>query len=1009
MGLITLLSYPFDGSFPTIPTDPGTLNTGTVQQVGGKLQYSVAPADNTDWYPPGSILMRGKLPYFSIPEMAKYRVIYAESEITSFTRNTPNSHANFMLWQDERNTAWIYTHASPTGTINAFRMVNGGWEGWGGPSVTHPVRVRMIWDRWARTVAYQYWTGSAWATIYTTQSFSGVEFTRVAWYLKSWEGGTCSATWDYILVQGEDLIKAWPGIEPSSDEPVKASVEEVLRFPQTAQGLTGRGVRLPGAAGSDIEDPSFGTQAAPTVSIEEQIRIDQRALYSIPTGDPQKNPSFDQTLASAEEQFRLWQDQITLGPNARLTGTDRGRILPPSASDEEEVYQEINEKTEIDFSPYVNDSDGRVTLGDIAVNHVVVYDTAGEQWATPSAGNGFHGAGRDGKFYVDGNEAGPTLNGTSFGTLIGGFNRKTWMIDVEPSAINSAVINPVLSLPSNDTIRFVGTAMVTGNVKAVSSQQRWCLTGDFDIQANFANYSGSGGSDGGLMFMAHLDRHPTNASIPTCFYVRRWGNTVSGRLDSNVHINGGTGNYVSITTSVTSGKMRLVRVGTTVTTYYDIGAGWVLLRSGITNAALGQPMWITFYMDGYGGKTSSGDFSAFTIASGTPNNLAGWAREAAGTTRGSQAAFPTKALIVSTVQGIDILDTSTSKLWMRFSRAASNALWSATIEPRRTMMRNGMMLVSYGNGGGGGTSCIDFTTDDIRLHAAAAETWTGSILRSYDGTYWAQVGMAGRDVSPAGIIASRNLAGGHSGDYNNWQIPTSTPRFTDIYEDGGYLYKIHATTAGIGVTKWRRWYNDGVVGSNWWSPIYFSSAVTTDMWWCWVDPSDGALYYMDRDDGIPGGVVGTVYRVDKATWTTVASGGTFAATASKIRPSNRAWTSFRGFHGATEAIVKGGYIYHAADEGVWRIDSALAGSWTLHVGSVGGTATLKLLPTDLFGVSSAQFCKDDSATVNLLLLECVLKNSQHQLYVINFDSGAVFARGSLRKGRDCSYLAGSVV
>lgn len=940
MGLITLLDYSFDGSWG-VPVDPGTLNTGTVQQVGGKLQYSVVPADDTNWHPPSSVLMRGKLPYFSVPQMAKYRVIYAESEITSFTRNTPNSHANFMLWQDERNTAWIYTHAQGTGDINAFRMVNSGWEGWAGPSLTQPVRVRMIWDRGARTVAYQYWTGSAWATIYTTQSFPGVEFTRVAWYLKSWEGGTNTATWDYILVQGEDLIKFWPGTEPSPEEPVKASAEELIRI-----------------AG---------------------------------TGDPQAGPSFDQNLMSVEERLRL-------------TNTDQGRFLPPCASAEEEVYQEINEKTEIDFSPYTIDSDGRTHLGGAAVNHIFLYDTAGEQWATPAPGNGFHGAGRDGKFYVDGSEAGPTLNGTSFGTLIGGFNRKTWMIDVEPSAINSSVTNPVLSLSANDTIRFVGTAMGSGNVKAVTSAQRWCLVGDFDIQANFANYSGSGGTDGGIMFMAHLDRHPTNASIPTCFYVRRWGNTVSGRIDSNVHINGGTGYYVSITTSVTLGKMRLVRVGTTVSTYYDIGAGWVLLRSGITSPALGQPMWITFYMDGYGGKTSSGDFSAFTIASGTPNNFSGWAREAAGTNRGSQAALPEKALIVATTTNLDIIDVDTNKLWMRFNRAVGNALHDPNSELRRAMMRNGLLLVSYN---GGGTLCVDFTTDDVRLHSAAAESWTGIILRSFDGTYWAQVGLSGRDVSPAGIIASRNLAGNWSGDYNNWQIPSTTVRFNAIYEDGGYLYKVHATLAGIGVTKWQRWHNDGAVGSNWWSPIYFSSAATTEMWWCWVDPSDGALYYMDSD--VLGGAVGNIYKVPKATWTATASGGTFAASASKTRPSNRWWTSFRGYHGATECFVKGGFIYHAADEGIWRIDSALAGSWTLHVGPAGGGVTLSLLPADLLGVSSAQFCKDDVALTDLLLVECVLKNSRYQLYVINWGTGMLYAKGPLRKSRNSSYVAGSVV
>lgn len=995
MGLITLLSYSFDGSL-SVPVDPGTLNAGTVAQVGGKLQYSVAPADNTDWYPPSSILMRGKLPYFSIPQMTQYRVIYAESEITSFTRNTPNSHANFMLWQDERNTAWIYTHAQGTGTINAFRGVNGSWDAWGGPSLTQPVRVRMVWDRWAKTVAYQYWTGSAWATVYTTQSFAGVEFTRVAWYLKSWEGGTNTAQWDYILVQGEDLIRTWPGIP--TDEPVQASAEEIIRFNQTTQGPTGRGTRLPGTPGSDIEDPSFGTQAAPKASAEEQVRIDQRALYSIPSGDPQKNPSFDQTLMSVEERLRLAQAEISLGPNAGPTDPDQGKLLPPRMAAEEEVYQEIIDA--VDFSPYTTDGDGRAHLGDTRVNHIFLYDTAGEQWAAPSSGSGFYGAGRDGKHYYNGNECGPALNGTSFGTLAGGYNHKTWMTDVEPSAIGAGVTKVVMALVADDHVKFNSTSPLTGwETKGLWTRHRWCLIGDFDIQVEYENRSVSGGSDGNTpVLLAYVD--DTDG-----VYMRRHHD---GSYDSDIITNNSWGSYVNSGVKAWSaGKLRIVRVGQAISCYYW-NAGWVALRTSTDRGAvMAKPMRVEVQVGGTGSLTVNRvDVFGFVINSGTPVNTAGWAREAAGATRGTQAAFPTKALIASTMEGIDIIDTATNKLWMRFSRATNNALWSTTIEPRRIVMRNGMMLVSYGIGAGG-TICIDFTTDDIRIHDLQSVAWTGARLRAYNGVYWGPVGASGRDCGPVGIIASRNLAGGYSGDSDNWRIPSATVRFTDIYEDGGYLYKVHATQAGLGVHKWQRWYNDGAVGSNWWSPIYFSSAVTTDMWWCWVDPSDGTLYYMDSD--VLGGAVGNIYIVPKATWTATASGGTFAASASKTRPSNRWWTSFRGFQGSTECFIKGGYIYHAADEGIWRIDSALAGSWELYIGSTGGSAVLPILPVDLLGVSGAQFCKDDSATANLLLLECVLRNGRYQLYVINFDSGAVFARGSLRKGRNCSYLAGNVV
>jgi len=510
----------------------------------------------------------------------------------------------------------------------------------------------------------------------------------------------------------------------------------------------------------------------------------------------------------------------------------------------------------------------------------------------------------------------------------------------------------------------------------------------------------SGGSDGGTpVFQVNVDDN--NAT-----FIRM--NVATAQLWSDCLINGSWngGSGGATPPSAVSGKLRITRVGQVVNRYYWNGSAWVQVATS-NSAVLAKPMHVLIGCNGTGNLVITRvDVANFTINSGTPVNTAGWAREVAGTTRGSRADFPEKALIVSTVEGVDILDTSTSKLWMRFIRAANNALHSAATEPRRTMMRNGCLLVSYS---GGGTVQVDFTHDDIAVHAAQAETWTGATLRTYNGVNWGPADRAGRDAGAVGVIASRNLAGGYSGDRNNWQIPSTTVRFTDIYEDGGYLYKVHATLAGIGVTKWRRGYNDGATGSNWWNPIYFSSVVTTDMWWCWVDPSDGTLYYLDRDDTPTGGTVGTVYKVAKAVWTATVLGGTFAADVSKVRPSNRMWTYFRGWHGSSEAIVRGGYIYHASDEGLWRIDSNLAGSWELYVGPVGGSAVLPILPADLLGVSGVQFCKDDAALVDLLLVDCVRNNSRYQLHVINWGTGMLYAKGLLRKSRNSSYVAGSVV
>jgi hypothetical protein len=640
----------------------------------------------------------------------------------------------------------------------------------------------------------------------------------------------------------------------------------------------------------------------------------------------------------------------------------------------------------------------------LQVNHLFVYDTAGESWATPSPGNGHYVFGRNGKTYYNGEECGPALNGTSFGTIAGGYNKRTWMVSsTEPSGIISTGLTQIVkTLVSDDHVKINSTVPLTDYGWQVDfcSKQRWCLTGDFDIQLRYENRSCSGGSDGGTpMLRVYIDEN-------TWVYMRRgYGNS----HDASTITNGGWATYNTAGFTDTYGRLRIVRVGNIFTCYYwnNGTSAWVLLHTSPSNAAHAKPATVEILVYGYGSLTITRvDIFGFTINSGTVSNMAGWTREAASVTRGSRVDFPEKALIVSTREGIDILDTSTSKLWMRFIRAANNALHAAAIEPRRVVMRNGMMLVSYGNGGGGGTICIDFTTDDIRIHDLQSVAWTGARLRIYNGVYWATTGQSARDAV-AGAVASRNLAGGYSGDNDNWRIPSAVVRFTDIYEDSGYLYKVHATQAGIGVHKWRRWYNEGASPEHWWSPGWFTSALTTDMWWCWVDPSDGTLYYMSGDSTPTGGAPGSIYRVAKVVWTAVATGGTFAADASVVRPSNRMWTSMGGYQGSTEAFVRGGYVYHAADEGVWRIASDLSGSWGLYVGPVGSGAVLDLLPADMLGVSAAEFCKDDAGNL-LLVVDCVRRGGRYQIYVIKMLTGTLYARGKLRRGRLGSYLTGSL-
>ncbi len=974
--MTTLFDYTFNGDIPTLTVDLGQYGTGVVTQAAGNLQYDVAPGNNdTDfWYTIQP--QRGRRPYFTLGDVSNLQKVYFETEFISFTTTyTGGNAAYFMAWKDSSNYVGIYTHGD--GALHATKVENNAWNFYTGLSLSLPCKVRIIWDRVTRVVSYQYWTGSAWAQLVADQTVA-FDFSQVSWYLKCWNSGiTACSKWGYVKLEGD-------GIYHQIDDPaVKTSAEEVLRLPPVG-GPTGRGVRLPST--SDIDPIGFGTKTLPIAAAEENARFKENiALFTTKTGAPRNEPRATLPVASAEEKAGLWIEDKAF--NAGLSTPPR--YLPPIATAEEKHVIQVMSGPAL--SPYVTDEDGKTLLGDQAVNDVFVYDTAGEPWATPSAGNGHYVYGRNGKAYYDGQEVGPTLNGTSFGTLAGGYNQLTWMTDVEPSALASWATDKMqMALIADDVIKIWSLVPQTNWdwSRWLSSRHRWYLTGDFDIEVSYANRNTSGGNDGcSPGIRVQVDENNWT-------FVRRHHD---GGYDCGCMVNGGWVQGNSVYQPDSDGKLRITRTSKSYSVYYWGGTSWVTLMTTGSYDVHEKPVHVEIWVGGTGDFVISRvDVYGFVINSGTVINTAGWYREPSSATRGTRQDFPEKVIIVATKTSVDILDFLTQKLWMRFLVGANNALHTVAIEPRRAVMRNGIMLISYNTGG---TVCVDFTTDDIRTHLVSAETWCGGILRSFNGVSWAPPGNSGREVGPLGIIASRNLGGGYSGDNDYWQIPSNTVYHTDLFEDASYLYKIHATAAGLGVTKWKRWHNDGVSPNNWWTPRYFHSAITDEIFWCYVNPSDGTLFYYAP-------ATATLYIVTKSNWIDTALGGSVVADYVKSVPGSVVWNNFRPWAASTGLWVHEGYVYRAADEGLYRFLWP-SGAWELYVGPVDGGAVIEALPANLLTVSALSFCEDDVATP-LLLVDVIDQDMCSQTIAINPTSATVYAKGQKRFNRRSALLTAAV-
>lgn len=156
------------------------------------------------------------------------------------------------------------------------------------------------------------------------------------------------------------------------------------------------------------------------------------------------------------------------------------------------------------------------------------------------------------------------------------------------------IVSNKLNVNNNGSIITVG----------LRSDLKWYLSGAFDVQVDFDSFSTSGSGDGGI----YLDLSFNDINDYITFGRRVWGDYYCRTLI------GGNSDYALAITSATSGKLRVVRSGTTITAYY-YNAGWVQLfqkRSFTSNE-----MRVFVYSLAYPGRTINANFDNFQINSGT--------------------------------------------------------------------------------------------------------------------------------------------------------------------------------------------------------------------------------------------------------------------------------------------------------------------------------------------------------------------------------------------------------
>lgn len=624
----------------------------------------------------------------------------------------------------------------------------------------------------------------------------------------------------------------------------------------------------------------------------------------------------------------------------------------------------------IDYPVSVNDGDSNVFIEGYQARYVVLYDPSTDAWgATRAPGDGFYGADRSGYLYHDGSACGFG----DFGTLAAGVRDTAWALSRRTPLESSYVTTAMdVSLVADDTIRCQNISPVVTETVRCSSEMRWYVEGDFDVEVEYFDYAMVGGSDGGAVFYAMVD-------YAHYAYVRR-RTPGSDRIDSEVFIDGASTNYTTVPTSVVTGKLRITRTGSTWKRYYDIGGGWVQIG---TDQSLGtERVYLQVAGQAVGSPTTIDvKFKNLAVNLGTISTKIGWAAEAFGADRGNRDDFPTEAVITATDTSLEIIDATNHKLWMRFSKGTNNILddWGGSIRPRRLMMRNGVLLVGFGDDATlGGLLRIDFNLDCVNIHQEEASTITGGHYKSVHGG-----DTLGTQMS-VGAMRGRNAGRDWGTDHDTWKQQKYSTRAGDLYIASGYEYRASANEGGVAIFKWHRWYLHDPTPMEGLETVHWAhSSETARMYWCHF-LNTGELMYMDDT---------YVYSVFSGTYEMRLAGGfagIFSADQTKALAGTRTYA-------VQKALVPYGTstFFLAANEGVYQIDWP-TGSFIHQFGHTGSSAVHERIPTG--AAVQSVVIGSDGGTPLLVLVLYFKDTGTNQLMAINLISNAVHSYTPLFTG-----------
>ena len=202
--------------------------------------------------------------------------------------------------------------------------------------------------------------------------------------------------------------------------------------------------------------------------------------------------------------------------------------------------------------------------------------------------------------------------------------------------------------------------------------------------------------------------------------------------------------------------------------HLDEGTGTTAADSSGSNTGTlwNTPTWVTGLPSAFNGATpyyqyrySGGSWSTAVAASATSTQLgstgiylsfnikgkyslyekftiASWAVEAFSTSspqRGTRRSFPNRTHLITSASGLDIIDASTNKLWMRAPVASGNDWFRAT--PKGAVMKNGILYLGKSSFG---LTRVDFSMDrGFYVHSDACynigNSTTGLAVRTVTG------------------------------------------------------------------------------------------------------------------------------------------------------------------------------------------------------------------------------------------------------------------------------------